>query len=77
MSTKTLCRSRSTLAFPTKTDFKTEKELLEYYYESRDAHLALLQAVRQEQGNMEAIVYLITISSIRPSQSTPIRPKTT
>jgi hypothetical protein len=57
MSTKTLRRSRSTLAFPTDTDFQTEKELLKHYFESRDARLALLQAVRQEQGNMEAIVY--------------------
>ncbi|KAF9780856.1 hypothetical protein BJ322DRAFT_1112249 [Thelephora terrestris] len=57
MSTKTLCRSRSILAFPTKADFQTEKELLKHYYENKDARLALLQAVRQEQGNTEAIVY--------------------
>jgi hypothetical protein len=57
MSTKTLRRSRSILAFPTKADFQTEKELLKHYYENKDARLALLQAVRQEQGNTEAIVY--------------------
>ncbi|KAF9784496.1 hypothetical protein BJ322DRAFT_1021236 [Thelephora terrestris] len=57
MFPKTLRRSQSTLAFPTNADFKTEKELLKYYYKSKDARLALLQAVQQEQGNTEAIVY--------------------
>ncbi|KAF9782872.1 hypothetical protein BJ322DRAFT_1110742 [Thelephora terrestris] len=55
MFPKTLRRSRSILAFPTKADFQTEKELLKHYYENKDARLALLQAVRQEQGNTEAI----------------------
>lgn len=72
MSTKTLHRTRSTLTLPTKTDFKTEADLLAYYFYNIDACRALLRAVQEQQDRTGVIVYfrhhlLYSPISIHPS----------